>query len=192
MKRKGGGDRAEIWANGDNRSAQVSSCLGDNREIPAVISVGWFRKPSVAALCEASLPTIRRTCPPVINFTGLSQVDRWMPISLSSSSSLSLSFFFPLLFSFRFISMDLSGRSTRCQITRALRSTFLIRRHLTPFFFYHHYTALSPIVAFFLFRFSRVFIIEKYLFFFLLSLFNKFRMEGEILLSLIEDGRATF
>lgn len=133
MKRKGGGDRAEIWANGDNRSAQVSSCLGDNREIPAVISVGWFRKPSVA-LCEASLPTIRRTCPPVINFTGLSQVDRWMPISLSSSSSPSLSFFSPLLFSFRFISMDLSGRSTRCQITRALRPTFLIRRHLTPFF----------------------------------------------------------
>lgn len=102
VKRKGGGDRAEIWANGDNRSAQVSSCLGDNREIPAVISVGWFRKPSVAALCEASLPTIRRTCPPVINFTGLSQVDRWMPISLSSSSP-SLFFFLPPFFlSFHF------------------------------------------------------------------------------------------
>ena len=117
------------------------------------------------------------------------QVDANFSLLLLFSFSL---FFFPLLFSFRFISMDLSGRSTRCQITRALRPTFLIRRHLTPFFFYHRYTALSPIVAFFLFRFSRVFIIEKYLFFFLLSLFNKFRMEGEILLSLIEDGRATF
>lgn len=104
-------------------------------------------------------------------------------------------FFFSLFFSFRFISMDLSGRSTRCQITRALRPTFLIRRHLTPFFS----IIVTPRYLRSLFSFflhvsilSRVFIIEKCLSFFPLSLFNKFRMEGEILLSLIEDGRTTF
>lgn len=54
--------------------------------------------------------------------------------SLSYSLFPSPFLFFPIFFFFRFISMDLSGRSTRCQITRALRPTFLIRRHLTPFF----------------------------------------------------------
>lgn len=94
-----------------------------------MISVGWFRKPSAAC----ARPVGRFT----YDTTYLPSSDKFhRPLTggqVDANFSLSPPLFFPFLFSFRFISMDLSGRSTRCQITRALRPTFLIRRHLTPF-----------------------------------------------------------
>lgn len=124
----------------------------------------------------------------MINFTGLSQVDRWMPISLSPP------LFFPFLFSFRFISMDLSGRSTRCQITRALRPTFLIRRHLTPFLsivITARYLRSVSFLPFFQFsRISRVYYFIQRFVLFLFCLRN-FAREGTRLLPMRHSDATT-